>query len=255
GAATVGAGGQCPHAGGHGRGGTPAGTTRGGGQVPRITGDAGQRAVGDTLPGQFRGGGLADEDSTLLAQTCGHRGILVPRGVLGSGDRTTKGRPTTGQMDVLDRGGYTVEPAHRFAAPQAFGRGTGGLSGFLRTHEAVRVECGVVLLDAFQDRFHGLHRGKLPGGVAVQKLFGTHVGRKCRAAPACGRNVGGTGGIADRTHVRVLALCPVGTDRHFGLPVSYRGSVSAGHVTAALVDDIAQLPPVEVPGEVVQEQI
>src|SRR5699024_1083817 len=108
GAATVGTGGQRPHAGGHGHGGAPAGATRGGGQVPRVTGDTGQRAVGDALPGQFRGGGLAYENRTLLAQACGHRGILVPRGVLGSGDRTTKGRPTTGQMDVLDRGGYTV---------------------------------------------------------------------------------------------------------------------------------------------------
>ena len=69
---------QRRNAGGAGRGRAGAAASRCVLQIPRVAGHAGQRAVADRLPAEFRGRGLAENDRAGLAQARHCRRVLRP---------------------------------------------------------------------------------------------------------------------------------------------------------------------------------
>ena len=88
--------------------------------VPRVAGDAGERAVGDALPAELGRGGLADHHGVVLAQP-GDRGrVDVPRLVRVDGVRAAQRRPAAvSRMSLIETGTPSSRPSRLARAASA----------------------------------------------------------------------------------------------------------------------------------------
>ena len=112
GAAGIGAESQWGHACGD-RGGTAAATPAGGfRRIPGVVGGPAHGAIGNALPAELRGCGLAQRNITMAFQSGYCRRTLVQRGGRIDGSGAFQGRPHGGEEDILD--------GHRYAIQQPF---------------------------------------------------------------------------------------------------------------------------------------
>ncbi len=144
---------------------------RGAVELPRIAGDAGERAVADPDPAELGQGGLAENDRALLAQA-------GDRGRVGGGRRriarlrAAAGRPALGPDIVLDGRRHPVDEADRRArSPARLGRAR-GRERALAIDQQEGVDDGIEALDAVERVAHDLDRRKLAVAIAPDQLAG-----------------------------------------------------------------------------------
>ncbi len=144
--------------GGAGGGRTRAAASGGALQVPRVAGDAGQGAVADRLPAEFRGRRLAEENSAAFPKPRDRRCILVPGTFPVDGARAAKRRPTLGEQNVLHRHRHAVErgegrtfPPARFGCARLRRRR-------LAIDQAKGVDLGIERLDPMEQRLRRFDR-------------------------------------------------------------------------------------------------
>ena len=130
-------------AGGAGGRGTGAAAARGAFQIPRVAGDAGERAVADRLPAEFRGRGLTEDDGTSLAQPRDGGAVLRPILVGIDQLRPAQGRKAAHEHDVLDRDRHAVDGTERRAGTPALLGGARRRQGAVAIEEAEGVEAGL----------------------------------------------------------------------------------------------------------------
>jgi hypothetical protein len=150
----------------------PAGRAAGGAvELPRIAGDAGERAVTGPDPAELGQGGLAENDRALLAQA-GDRGRIGGAGRRIAGARAAPGRPALGPDVVLDGRRHPVDEAEgRALAPARFRRGgSRERAGVIDQQE--RVDDRIEALDARERVAHHLDRRKFAAAIAPEQLAG-----------------------------------------------------------------------------------
>ena len=144
-------------------------------RVPRIAGHAGEGAVGNGLPAEFRHRGFADDDRTVLAKPGDCRRVMRLR-LRGGQSRAEPGRHAGDQDVVLDADRNAVEePLGHARHPARFGL-VGATQRALTIDVAIGVDDAVEALDPFQDRAHGLHRRQNFPPVAGDKFARRQIG-------------------------------------------------------------------------------
>ncbi|MNH12454.1 hypothetical protein D3C79_719960 [compost metagenome] len=118
--------------------------------IPGVAGDAVQRVVGHPLPAELRRGGLAHQHSAGFAHEGREGRIDFPRAGARGGARALACRHAPGQGQVLDRGGYAVQPAAGLATLPALFAGAGGGAGTFAVDMAIGIDRRVVQVDARQ---------------------------------------------------------------------------------------------------------
>lgn len=164
-------------------------------QVPRIAGDAGQRAGGDALVAEFRRRGLADDDGARRLEAR-DRDRIGPRDVLGMDVRAVR-RALAGDVDqVLDRDGHAMQrPERRTGGDRGLGRPGRG-HRLVAAGADIGVDRRLRPVDRVQ---HGLDIGH-----GRQRATADHRRRASRAGTA-GRRTSGAG-----TPERIARTMPCG---------------------------------------------
>ena len=198
---------------------------------PGVVRRAGQRAVADGRPPLLGERRRAHDDRAGSAHA-GHQRSVLARGGGVREPGPTSGRQAGHGLDVLDRHRDAVQGAELVAAHDGVGRQPRLLPGSVRVEVDERVEVGLPLLDAREERLGDLER---------RPLATAHPGRDVDGGG--GGGVGGHGRTLVRTRVGSLAV--EGGSMSATLQAS---RVAAGHGDRKLFDG---LDLVVAPGDVV----